>query len=303
MSYLLNSTICHKVIAGCKVNLNLAITKALLNGYHELDSIFIPLPEPHDELFITIKNNQRGIQICCDTTGIDPTNNTLTKTYHLFVKETGFSLALLIHLKKGIPHGAGLGGGSSDAAALLTWLQSQSPSPLSRKNLFNLAMTIGADVPFFLENVPCRATGIGEQLQKISLQQLTIKGNTLVLVCPNIYISTAWAYKAWDTHYQKQQLLTMDRDILTKKNSWDRSSPSILSDNFCMKNDFEPIVFTTYPYLKKLKEQIFQFGARAAVLSGSGASICGLFTEQKAALRMVEYFQRKHIIVFSHQLL
>lgn len=292
------------LIAGCKVNLNLRITKVLPNGWHALDSIFIPLSKPYDELELMVENTSQGLHIYCDTLGIDPKNNTLTKVYQLFSEATGFSPSLSISLKKGIPHGAGLGGGSSDAAIFLQWLQKHCPNPLPEKTLIKLATQVGADVPFFLKNTPCRATGLGEKLQPISLSNLMLSGNTLLLLCPHIHISTPWAYKAWDLWIQNQKTLLTKDDPLTKKTSQDRSSTfRTYSDWIWLTNDFEFPIFAVYPYLRKLKEQLLQFGARAAILSGSGASICGLFKEQKTALTVAEYFQHKNITVFSHILL
>lgn len=304
MSYPKLSDTSYTITTGCKINLNLQITGILSNGWHEIDSIFIPLPEPHDELLIKVENHTQGLYLSCNIPDIEPKNNILTKTYNFFSKATHFTLPISIYLKKGIPYGAGLGGGSSDAAALLTWLQKNNPYPLSSSQLLKLAASIGADVPFFLKNIPCRATGIGEQLEEISLSNLSILGNTLVVVCPNLQISTPWAYSTWD-NYNKKQISTSPtcNSRLTKKDSWDRSSQSTsLSDYFWMKNDFEPVIFSEYSELVVFKEQLFQFGARAAVLSGCGASICGLFKEQKQALTVTEYYRSKHIMTFSHLL-
>ncbi|OMQ03217.1 4-(cytidine 5'-diphospho)-2-C-methyl-D-erythritol kinase [Lawsonia intracellularis] len=299
----LSSTSC-TITTGCKVNLNLYITGILPNGWHKIDSIFLPLSEPHDELHIEITNHNQGLHLSCNILDIELENNILTKTYTLFTKATHFTPSISIYLKKGIPYGAGLGGGSSDAAALLTWLQKNSPLPLSPSKLLKLAAKIGADVPFFLKNKPCRATGIGEKLEEISLSNLNISGNTLFIICPNLKISTPYAYKMWDD-YNKKQIATSSRynNNLTKKYSWDRSSPSThLSDYLWMKNDFEPVIFSEYTELSVFKEQLLQFGARAAVLSGSGSSIYGLFKEYNQTSIMTEFYKKKNILTFSQLL-
>ena len=145
---------------GCKVNLTLRITGVRPNGWHELDTVFLPLAEPSDTLRLALRPGG-GLALHCAEAGIDPENNTLTKAYRLFAEASGFRPGVDAVLEKGIPHGAGLGGGSADAAALLGWLNARAPEPLPLPELVGLAARIGADVPFFLYNVPCRASGIG----------------------------------------------------------------------------------------------------------------------------------------------
>ena len=139
---------------GCKVNLTLRITGVR----HELDTVFLPLDEPSDTLRLALRPGG-GLALHCAEPGIDPENNTLTKAYRLFAEASGFRPGVEAVLEKGIPHGAGLGGGSADAAALLGWLNARAPEPLPLPELVGLAARIGADVPFFLYNVPCRASG------------------------------------------------------------------------------------------------------------------------------------------------
>ena len=136
------------VVAGCKVNLGLRITGVRENGYHELDSLFWPLPRPCDRLHIR-ETGAAGLTVLCDTPGIDLENNTLTKAYAALAKRVPDLPGLEVRLNKGIPAGAGLGGGSSDAAALLRWLNSRVSSPLDDQALAEVALTVGADTPFF----------------------------------------------------------------------------------------------------------------------------------------------------------
>lgn len=151
---------------GCKVNLTLRITGVRPNGWHELDTVFLPLDEPSDTLRLALRPGG-GLALHCAEPGIDPENNTLTKAYRLFTEASGFRPGVEAVLEKGIPHGAGLGGGSADAAALLGWLNARAPEPLPLPELVGLAARIGADVPFFLYNVPCRASGIGERARPV----------------------------------------------------------------------------------------------------------------------------------------
>ena len=133
---------------GCKVNLTLRITGVRPNGWHELDTVFLPLDEPSDTLRLALRPGG-GLALHCAEPGIDPENNTLTKAYRLFAEASGFRPGVEAVLEKGIPHGAGLGGGSADAAALLGWLNARAPEPLPLPELVGLAARIGADVPFF----------------------------------------------------------------------------------------------------------------------------------------------------------
>lgn len=107
---------------GCKVNLTLRITGVRPNGWHELDTVFLPLDEPSDTLRLALRP-RGGLALHCAEPGIDPENNTLTKAYRLFAEASGFRPGVEAVLEKGIPHGAGLGGGSADAAALLGWAE------------------------------------------------------------------------------------------------------------------------------------------------------------------------------------
>ena len=142
------------VVAGCKVNLGLRITGVRGNGYHELDSLFWPLPRPCDRLHIR-ETGAAGLTVLCDTPGINLENNTLTKAYAALAKRVPDLPGLEVRLNKGIPAGAGLGGGSSDAAALLRWLNSRLSSPLDDQALAEVSQqsaSFGAGKVIYLTN-------------------------------------------------------------------------------------------------------------------------------------------------------
>ena len=253
--------------AGCKVNLSLRITGVRPDGYHTLDSLFWPLSEPFDTLHLEAAA-MPGIDVRCATPGIDLTHNTLTRAYAAFAARTGFAPGLRIRLEKGIPHGAGLGGGSADAAVLLCWLNEYAPEPLPEAALVETAASVGADVPFFCLNTPCRVQGIGERLTPCEAPAL--RGLHLVLVCPDIQVNTAWAYAAWDAAHKENFCA---QDLTTH-------SPEAKHIDSCMTrchNDFESVVFAAHPALRSIKEALLRHGAAAAVMSGSGASLVGLF--------------------------
>ena len=234
---------------GCKVNLTLRITGVRPNGWHELDTVFLPLDEPSDTLRLALRPGG-GLALHCAEPGIDPENNTLTKAYRLFAEASGFRPGVEAVLEKGIPHGAGLGGGSADAAALLGWLNARAPEPLPLPELVGLAARIGADVPFFLYNVPCRASGIGERLVPCPewLDAAGVAGAGLVLLCPGERVSTPWAYAAWDE---------WNRPLTEARNgAINRASQKPLdgaSSIHWLENSFEPPVFEAFPRLRRLR--------------------------------------------------
>ena len=281
---------------GCKVNLTLRITGVRPNGWHELDTVFLPLDEPSDTLRLALRP-EGGLKLRCEEPGIDLENNTLTKAYRLFAEASGFHPGVEAVLEKGIPHGAGLGGGS--AAALLGWLNARAPEPLPLPELVGLAARIGADVPFFLYNVPCRASGIGERLAPCPewLDAAGVAGAGLVLLCPGEHVSTPWAYAAWD---EWNRPLTEVRNGAINRGS--QKPLGGASSIQWLENSFEPPVFEAIPRLRRLREQLLRQGAFAAVMSGSGSSLFGLFRDAGSAFRVAEGFREKDVAAYSHAL-
>ena len=264
------------VRTGGKINLFLFITGRRDNGYHELETLFVRLPEPQDTLTFRPAERDSGIRVICSTPGIDLEKNTLTKSYELYAKATGFAPAVDVELVKGIPHGAGLGGGSADGAEVLLWLQRQNPEPMQTLELNALAARVGADVPFFLGEGASFAEGIGDILTPA---ESGIKGWYGVLVCPKVHVNTAWAYAAWDAENPPFSL-TGQRKI----DKYNRSS----CQGFYGMNDFEPVVFVANPVLAELKVLLIQAGAEVAGMSGSGSALFGLFRSQERAAQAAE---------------
>ena len=269
--------------AGCKVNLGLHVVGVRADGYHELDSLFYPLPTPCDHLEIR-ETGRQGIVLRCDEPGVNPEHNTLTRAYAAFVKETGGAPGIAVHLRKGIPLGSGLGGGSSDAASLLLWLNQRAGLPLDAAGLARAALAVGADAPFFLYNQPCRVQGIGEILTPMDYD---FSGLRLVLVCPEIHVDTAWAFARYDALFPHADR-TAAQNSLTK-------SPCEANGTFLsgagnatwsvwdIRNDLEAAVFPQYPQLAAIKADLLRLGADTACMSGSGSSVLGLFSRAAAA--------------------
>jgi len=280
---------------GCKVNLSLQITGRRMDGYHTLESIFWPLAFPSDTLIVT-RASHSGIRFSCDDPTLTTPDNIVIKTYNAFVQQTSFNPGLSVFLQKNIPYGAGLGGGSADAAALLLCLNdmaiSENLSGLPFEALVQLGARLGADVPFFLHNTPCAVRGIGEiiePLQSVMIQRLS--GIHLVLTCPRIHVATAWAFAAWDEKYLA--------DTLTNGDERD-SSPHVRG--VCIQNDLCKVVFDAYPKLEKTYVLLQSFGADVVSMSGSGASIFGLFESAISAEKAVRFFHDSGESVFHHVL-
>ncbi len=288
-----------KYTIGCKINLNLYIVNRRENGYHELDSLFYPLKNPHDTIIIHdyVDNNSSDFKLICNIKDIDVNENTLTKVYTLFKKTTYFAPKLHIELQKAIPHGAGLGGGSADAAFLLKYLyakwrnisfsQNFLPKNKDLNVLEEIAVNVGADVPFFLHNKAMRAQGIGEILSPINVDILN--NFTLLLLCPKIFVNTKEAFKKFT---EKNQILiekfkNNTSKCLTRALKQDIKSHNAMINAF-FQNDLESSVFSSFPILKEYKEKLLSFDAKVALMSGSGSSLYALFeTKEQAKIARV----------------
>lgn len=314
----------HTVHSGCKINLFLDITGAK-GDYHTLFTLFLPLSTPNDTLHI-VPGTQAGLSVqfhqknteAHPAIRINPASNTLTKAYAHYKEATGFAPQLQVHVEKHVPSGAGLGGGSANAAALLQYLQAIAPMPLAMEELMPIAARVGADVPFFLHKSPCYASGIGDNLYPLSPKETAfLRSFTVLLLCPAFPVSTTWAFKAYDkenypprpahipTLSAHERLLSAEKNSLknfaekglTSARLIDKSHVSC-SGMFFVRNALEPVVFAAHPILGKWKSNLFQHGAAAAGMSGSGSSLFGLFrssiTAKKAACSLREVGKTGH---------
>lgn len=254
-------------LAYAKINLGLSIGPQRSDGYHELQTIFAKI-DLADTLEISPRPDQR---LTLQTLGaqIPRPQNLVYRAAQLLQKLTPKGAHII--LRKKIPGGAGLGGGSADAAGTLKTLAKIWQLPLSKTTLSALALQLGSDVPQALTRKICQATGRGEILQPFKLPRKFPK--IVVLVIPPIKISTTWAFR---------QLSSPKR--LRKTNF-----------QFPLRNDFEPLIFQHYPAIQHLKIHLQKLGAVSASLSGSGASVFGLFTSkanaQKAAAALTPHGQ------------
>lgn len=277
-----------EVLCPGKINLYLKIGAKRPNGYHEVDTLFLPLPGPCDVL--TFQPGQAKRVQCSTSPQLFLTStapwlslkkNTLRSAYELYAAASGFAPNVGIHIEKNIPAGAGLGGGSANAACVLEYLQQNNPHALTQEQVHHIAAQVGADVPFFLIKKPCFARGIGEILQECKIQ---LDGLFLLLVCPCLAVSTPWAYHAWDEWAQGKSVAGFTaKDSLTRSVHVYKSNRSCTELLCWLENDFEVPVFAAYKQVEALKRLLLQTGAQMAAMSGSGSALFGLFRERKKA--------------------
>lgn len=244
----------------CKINLGLHITGKQSDGYHTIETCFYPIP--WTDILEIIPADTFAFNCSGYSLPGNPSDNLVVKAFRMLRKD--FDLGeVAIHLHKIIPHGAGLGGGSSDAASTLMLLNSIFSLSLSKSAIKNYASRLGSDCAFFIENTAMLGTGRGDVLQKI---EVNLKNKFLVVIKPEISISTAEAYahvapKTPSISLEK----IVGKDISTWKNA--------------LVNDFEKSVIEKFPEIGMLKNTLYNHGAEYASMSGSGSAVFAIFNE------------------------
>lgn len=247
----------------CKINLGLHIINKRDDGFHDLETVFYPIAF-HDALESVKTASFSFIQTGISING-SADDNLCVKAFHHLKKNIPRLPSVHIHLHKAIPMGAGLGGGSADAAFTLKLLNEQFDLKLSREQLISYAVALGSDCPFFIINQPCFATGRGEVLHEINID---LSAYSFLLINPGIHINTAWAFsqlRIRDHHHSIKEVIK--QPIHTWKE--------------LLTNDFEDIVFNTHPSLLQIKQDLYQHGAVYASMSGSGSTLYGIFEKNK----------------------
>ncbi len=255
----------------CKINIGLFITKRRSDGYHDLETVFFPVPLYDALEIVPAKDTQlflSGLSIVGDNN-----NNLIIKALQLLKKEFPNKInALDIYLNKVIPMGAGLGGGSADGAFMLKLLNDFFNLQLNKEELAHYALQLGSDCPFFIYNKPMFATGRGEKMQQITLD---LKNYSLQLICPDISISTAAAFS---TIIPKVAAFNLCKINELPVHDW---------RNYIF-NDFESGIFNLFPQLAAIKQQLYQQGALYAAMSGTGSTVYGIFARGKQASINIE---------------
>lgn len=244
-----------------KINLGLAITEKRQDGYHNIESVFYPIPL-YDTLEI-IKSDEFKFKLYGLTIEGDLEHNLCYKAYQLLKKDFNIPAVQLI-LHKNIPMGAGLGGGSSDAAFTIMGLNKIFNLNLTNTILMSYASNIGSDCSFFIQNTPCFAELKGENLTPI---EINLSNYYLKLIKPSIHISTAKAYQ----NIKPQKTTISFKQIIEEKTveEW---------KNY-LYNDFEKQAFIDFPILKAIKQQMYDEGALFAGMTGSGSAIFGIYQQ------------------------
>ncbi|WP_287373218.1 4-(cytidine 5'-diphospho)-2-C-methyl-D-erythritol kinase [Prosthecochloris sp.] len=268
------------VKAFAKINLGLLITGKRPDGYHMLETVFAPV-NWYDELTFTSADE---LSMTCSNLDLPSDDNNLClKAASALRDYAEMTKGATIRLTKNIPFGAGLGGGSSDAAATLRVLNVLWGIHAPSDDLHALAVKLGADVPYFLESSGLVfASGIGEQLQDLE-RSLPFH---IVTVFPEEHISTVWAYKNFYPKFERKvpDLKEMVFELCENKD---------LTVLPTFENDFEAVVFDYYPSVRQAKEKLLEEGALFASLSGSGSAVFGLFDRQDAAEKAMQAFGDK----------
>ncbi len=245
-----------------KINLGLQITAKRSNGYHTIETVMYPFTALTDALEIiaadTLSFTNTGIDIPESAAG-----NLCLKAYELLAKEYALT-PLSIHLHKNIPIGAGLGGGSADGAYMLRMLQQHFQLPISDEKLAAYAAQLGSDCPFFIYNKPLLATGTGTEFTACDVN---LSAYYLVLVCPQVHVSTKAAYAQVQPKTPAVPLRTL---IQLPVHEW----------KDIIVNDFETSVFNQFPSLKGIKNTLYNAGAVYAAMSGSGSALFGIFEQE-----------------------
>lgn len=252
------------VYPNAKINLGLNIVEKRPDGYHNIETVFYPIGLCD---VLEVEPSESCSDYSFSSSGIpidgDPEDNLIVKAYHLL--RSGYQFpAIDISLVKQIPFGAGLGGGSADAAFMLRLLNEQFELKITPNKLEKLATKLGADCPVFIRNKPVFASGIGNVFTPIDL---SLEGYFLLLVKPDIHVSTPEAYSLIKPLHPKVSLIEL---INLPISEWKNH----------IKNDFETSVFIRYPDIMNIKTQLYEMGAVYASMSGSGSTVYGIFENE-----------------------
>ena len=259
-----------------KINLGLLLRGKRDDGFHDIETIFQQV-DLHDRLIF--RKIPTGIRIRSTDARLPlDGRNLVFRAFDRFRDKVGSSEGLEVHIEKCIPVGSGLGGGSSNAAVTLVASNRLWGEPFTRHDLHEIAVEIGSDTPFFLMGGTARGQGRGEILTPLDWAP----DWWIVLVCPDIEVSTAWAYR------HSKIPLTKDEKFTKFSSIFNRMQSSALSSS--LHNDLEGVVFKRHPTLQEIKECLYARDAFYASMSGSGSSIFGLFSEQETAEEAKSFF-------------
>jgi 4-diphosphocytidyl-2-C-methyl-D-erythritol kinase len=266
-----------------KINIGLNILRKREDGYHDLETIFYPV-----KLCDTIsfkKSSSFRFHTSSEILKND-NSNLVIRAKDKIQNITGEKINAEITLAKYIPFGGGLGGGSSNAATTLKGLNMLYNFNLSEDILKKAALELGSDVPFFLNSVPCYATSRGEELKEIQLRF----PHPILIVNPNLHVSTKWAFENIIPKVPEKSLYNLISEYT-----------DIADLRRMINNDFEDVVFSHYPEIKKVKEDLYAYGAVFALMSGSGSTVYGIFDDIDKTLKAQSSFNKNYLTFIDYE--
>lgn len=273
-----------EIKAPAKINIGLHILNKRNDGYHNLHTLFYPINDLYDLLKLTLTDR---FEFLCDSNSIpNDDNNLVVKAKSLLENVSNKKLNVKIELIKNIPSQAGLGGGSSDAAATLISLNEMFNLNLKAEQLHTLALSLGSDVPFFIKSKPAIGKSRGEVLDYINLEIIEY----IVLVKPDINISTKDAFNNAKPSLKE---INYNEIILNNRIDYD------LLRKYAT-NDFEDYVFSKYPEIEIIKNELYKSGALYASMSGSGSTVFGIFRNKEEAQKSLNKFPKKYFCWLSN---
>lgn len=254
----------------CKINLGLTVLDKRDDGYHNIETVFFPVDVKDAIEVISSADKKQDIVFSSSGLPVDgiEADNLCVKAYRLLKNDFPSLPQIQLHLHKTIPLGAGLGGGSADAAFTLILLNKKFQLNFSVEKLSDYALQLGSDCPFFIINKPALAHGRGEILQPIDVDLSAYK---IAIINPGIHINTAWAFKQLSLLPPQKNKIPI-KDIITENvNNWRQN----------LQNDFETVVFAEHPLVADIKSKLYQLGAVYASMSGSGSTVFGIFKKEE----------------------
>lgn len=268
--------------APSKINLFLRISGKREDGYHNLETIFLPLKDIYDVIEVSL-NNLNEIRILSSSKDIPCNNSNLCyKAAEKYLEKASIKTGLDIYIDKTIPIAAGMGGGSSDAAAVLLILQDLFKA-LSQKELADIALTIGADVPFFLNPVASAGYGVGNILKPIEVKQ----DFTVIICAPQFPVSAAWAYKNMVKPCVCEKLQIDSLINLLSKSDYKSIIPFI-------KNDLAQALYNKFTLLETLRKDMLNYGLDAVEITGSGPTVFGICSSDETANSVLSAMKNKY---------
>jgi len=256
------------VFPNAKINLGLNVLSKRADGYHQLETVFYPIPLRDALEVVNASSTTTSLQLSGIPLDSAGTTNICIKAYEMLKEDFPQLPPVQMHLHKAIPSGAGLGGGSADASFLLKLLNAKYRLGIADKGLEEYALRLGSDCPFFIRNRPVFAGGRGEEFESVDVDLSSLY---ILVVNPGIHISTPWAF----SQIKPAPAGTRVKEIIKRPiENWRE----------LLGNDFETAVFSTYPQIGAIRESLYEAGALYASMSGSGSTVFGLFRQQPQGL-------------------